>query len=338
MTVHAYAAVVAGGPLQPYEYEPGPLGPNEVDVRVTHSGICHTDVGMIDDDWGISRFPVVAGHETVGIVEAVGDAVDQTQVTVGQRVGVGAVAGACFRCEWCLSGRQHLCPHKDNLVQRGDRGGFAHHVRASDWRYVMPIPEGISSAQAAPLLCAGTTVFPPLLEHGVRPIDRVAVVGIGGLGHLAIQFLAKWGCEVTAISTSPDKEVDARRFGATGFVATREPGALRAAAGSFDFILSTVSADLPWDDYLDALRPQGKLCVVGVPANPIAVGPLTLLPAEKAIVGGVTGTPLRTRQMLEFAARHGIRTEVETYPVAQIEEAVDRVRHGKARYRAVLEL
>jgi uncharacterized zinc-type alcohol dehydrogenase-like protein len=338
MRVHAYAARTAGGPLQPYEYEAGPLGPNEVDVRVTHSGICHTDVGMIDDEWGVSRFPVVAGHETVGTVEAVGDAVDHDQIAVGQRVGVGAVAGACFRCEWCLSGRQNLCPDKDIVVQRGDRGGFAGHVRAGDWRYVMPIPDEIPSAQAAPLLCAGTTVFPPLLEHDVRPVDRVAVVGIGGLGHLAIQFLAKWGCAVTAISTSPEKEADARRFGATGFIATREPGALRAAAGSFDFILSTVSADLPWDDYLGALRPQGKLCVVGVPPGRIDVGPFSLLPGEKALVGGITGSPTQTRQMLEFAARHGIRTEVETYPVADIDHALDRVRRGRARYRAVLEL
>lgn len=338
MTVHAYAALRARGPLEAYEYDAGPLGPREVDVRVTHSGICHTDVSMIDDEFGVAPFPLVAGHETVGVVQAVGEEVDQGQVAVGQRVGVGAVAGACFRCEWCLSGRQNLCPGKDNVVQRGDRGGFADRVRASDWRYVMPIPDEIPSAQAAPLLCAGTTVFPPLLEHGVRPVDRVAVVGIGGLGHLALQFLAKWGCEVTAISTTPDKEADARRLGAAHFIASREPDALRAAAGSFDFVLSTVSADLPWDEYVAALRPQGTLCVVGVPPTPIAVHPLALIPAEKKVVGGVTGSVLRTRQMLAFAARHQVRTEIETYPMADIEHAVGRVRRGEARYRAVLEL
>ncbi|GAA1968318.1 NAD(P)-dependent alcohol dehydrogenase [Amycolatopsis minnesotensis] len=331
MKVHAFAADEAGGSLRPYEYETAPLGPNEVDVRVTHCGICHTDLGMIDDEWGFARFPVVAGHEVVGIVEAAGDAVDQSLLPIGLRVGVGGTAGSCFRCEWCLSGRQNLCPHKDDTVLRGDRGGFASHVRASDWRHVHPIPDEIPSAQAAPLLCAGTTVFPPLLAHGVRPIDRVAVVGIGGLGHLAIQFLAKWGCEVTAISTTPAKEADARRFGATDFIG--EPG-----ANSFDFILSTVSADLHWDDYLAALRPQGKLCIVGVPASPITAGALNLLPGEKTVVGGITGSPVTTRQMLDFAARHHIRPAVEAVPSADIDHALDRVRRGEARYRVVLEL
>lgn len=333
MRVHAYAADEAGGRLHPYEYEAAPLGPNEVDVRVTHCGVCHTDLGMIDDEWGFSRFPVVAGHEVVGLVEAVGSAVDRALLPVGLRVGVGGTAGSCFRCEWCLSGRQNLCPHKDDTVLRGDRGGFASHVRASDWRHVHPIPDEIPSAQAAPLLCAGTTVFPPLLEHGVRPIDRVAVVGVGGLGHLAIQFLAKWGCEVTAVSTTPAKEADARRFGATGFIS--EKGALRA--NSFDFVLSTVSADLPWDDYLAALRPQGKLCVVGVPSGPISTAALSLLPGEKAVVGGITGSPVRTRQMLEFAARHQVRAAVETVPATEVDRAIDRVRRGEARYRVVLE-
>ncbi|MGW4523892.1 NAD(P)-dependent alcohol dehydrogenase [Amycolatopsis sp. NPDC004378] len=337
MKVQAYAAHEAGGPLRPYEYEAGPLGPGEVDVRVTHGGICHTDLGMIDDEWGISRFPVVAGHEAVGVVEAVGDAVDQDVVAVGQRVGVGATAGSCFRCEWCVAGRTNLCPRKDDTVLRGDRGGFAGHVRASDWRHVHPIPDALRSEHAAPLLCAGTTVFSPLLDNDVRPTDRVAVVGIGGLGHLAVQFLAKWGCAVTAISTTPAKRADAERFGATGFLASGEPGALRDAAGSFDFVLSTVSADLPWDDYLGLLRPAGKLCVVGVPKRPVAFSPLSLLPGAKTIVGGIVGTAVQTRQMIAFAARHGIRPEVETFPVTDFDAAIDRVRQGRARYRAVVE-
>ncbi|MBP2336229.1 putative zinc-type alcohol dehydrogenase-like protein [Saccharothrix coeruleofusca] len=337
MKVRAYAAYEAGAGLRPYEYEAGPLGPDEVDVRVTHCGICHTDVGAIDNEWDYFSYPLVAGHEVVGVVEAVGEAVDQELLPIGRRVGVGAIAGSCFRCEWCLSGRQNLCPRKDDLVLRGVRGGFAHHVRAGDWRHVQPIPDAIPSAQAAPLLCAGATVFAPLLTHRVRPVDRVAVVGIGGLGHLAVQFLAKWGCEVTAISTTSDKEADARRFGATGFIATREEGALRAAANSFDFVLSTVSADLPWDDYLATLRPGGKLCVVGVPTGPIAVGPLGLLPGAKAVSGAIPGSPAQTRQMFDFAARHGIGAQAEVFPVARADEALDRVRRGQARYRAVLE-
>ncbi|MFD4637013.1 NAD(P)-dependent alcohol dehydrogenase [Lentzea sp. NPDC058436] len=335
MRVQAYAAHEAGGPLRPYEYDSGPLGANEVDVRVTHGGICHTDIGLLDDEFGISRFPVVAGHEAIGVVEAVGNAVEG--LSVGRRVGVGAIAGSCFHCEWCLRGETNLCPARDDTVMRGDRGAFAGHVRASDWRHVHPIPDAIPSAQAAPLLCAGTTVFSPLLVNGVRPTDRVAVVGIGGLGHLAIQFLAAWGCDVTAISTTPAKKADAERFGASGFIASGEEGALRAAAGSFDFVLCTVSANLPWDDYVGLLRPQGTLCVVGVPEQPIALSPMSLLPAAKRVVGGIVGSAAHTRQMLDFAARHDIRPVVETFGVAEFEKALGRVREGSTRYRAVVE-
>ncbi|MEV5746371.1 NAD(P)-dependent alcohol dehydrogenase [Actinoallomurus sp. NPDC052308] len=337
MTRRAYAVEQAGGPVRVHEYEPAPLGPLEVEVAVTHSGICHTDLGMIDDEWGISNFPVVAGHEAVGVVEALGDAVDRTRLAVGQRVGVGATAGSCFACEWCLSGRQQLCPAKDNVVVRGTGGAFASHVRVSDWRHVQPIPDVIASEHAGPFLCAGTTVFPPLLHHSVRPTDRVAVVGIGGLGHLAIQCLAKWGCHVTAISSTPGKSADARRFGAHDFVATNEGTGLDRVSNSFDFVLSTVSADLPWDAYLATLRPRGTLCVLGLPNGALTINPLSLLPGERTIVGGVTGSPTETRQMLDFATRHDIRPMVEVFPVTRMDEALDQVRHGRARYRAVLE-
>lgn len=336
MKVTAYAAKAPKGRLEPFEYDAGPLGPDEVDVAVTHCGICHTDVGMVDNEWGASKYPVVAGHEAVGTVAAVGANVEPGRVRVGQRVGVGAIAGACMCCEYCLAGRQNVCPQRDDTVMRGHRGGFASHVRASDWRFAHPIPDAIASEHAGPLLCAGTTVFAPLLRNGVKPTDRVAVVGIGGLGHLALQYLAKWGCEVTAISSSRDKEAEARELGAAHFLATKGTDELQKAAGSFDFILSTVSADLPWDDYLGALRPQGKLCVVGLPEKPIAVHAFSLLPAEKVIAGGIPGSPVETAQMLAFAARHGIKPIVETFPMAEADRALDHVRRGKARYRAVL--
>ena len=337
MTTRAYAVERPGGPVRPLEYEPAPLGPLEVEVAVTHCGVCHTDVGMIDDEWGVSAFPVVAGHEAIGEITALGAAVDRTRLSVGQRVGVGATAGACFACEWCLDGRQHLCPDKDNTAIRGTGGGFASHVRASDWRYAHPIPDAIPSAQAGPLLCAGTTVFTPLLRHGVRPTDHVAVVGVGGLGHLAIQFLAKWGCHVTAVSSTPGKEADARRFGAHDFVVAGDDGP-RRVAGAFDFVLSTVSAALPWDAYLRTLRPHGTLCVVGVPDEPLSIQAGGLLPGERSVAGGVTGPPAQIRVMLDFVARHGIRPAVETFPLARMDEALDHVRRGRARYRAVLEL
>lgn len=336
MQVTGLAAMSPRSAIQDYVYDAGALGPNEVDVAVTHCGICHTDVGMIDNEFGISQYPVVAGHEAAGVVTAIGAGVDTSRLRVGQRVGVGAISGACMHCEFCLAGRHNLCPRRDDTVMRGHRGGFASHVRASNWHFVYPLPDAIASEHAGPLFCAGTTVFAPILHYGVRPIDRVAVVGVGGLGHLALQFLDKWGCEVTAISSSPDKEQEARRFGASHFIATSNTDELQQAAGSFDFILSTVSADLPWDDYVAALRPQGTLCIVGVPNGPITLSPMGLLPAEKAVVGGIPGSPVETAEMLAFAARHDIRPMIETFPMAEIDRALDRVRGGRAHYRAVL--
>jgi uncharacterized zinc-type alcohol dehydrogenase-like protein len=291
---------------------------------------------MIDNEWGVSNYPVVAGHEIVGVVAEIGANVDPDYLRIGQRVGVGAISGSCMSCEWCEGGRQNVCAHRVDTVMRGHLGGFASHVRASNWRFVYPIPDAIASEHAGPLLCAGTTVFAPLLRNGVLPTYNVAVVGIGGLGHLALQYLCKWGCEVTAISSSSDKEAQARELGATHFIATGGTQELREASGSFDFILSTVSADLPWDQYLAALRPQGKLCIVGVPEGAITLNPFSLLPAEKVIAGGIPGSLVETKQMLAFTARHGIKPIVETFPMADANRALDHVRRGKARYRAVL--
>jgi uncharacterized zinc-type alcohol dehydrogenase-like protein len=336
MKITAYAAKVAKAPLEPFNYDAGPLGHNEVDVAVTHCGICHTDVGMIDNDFGVSSYPVVAGHEIVGTVAALGTNVDRKRLRVGQRVGVGAISGSCMSCEWCEGGKQNVCPSRVDTVMRGHLGGFASHVRASNWRFAHLIPDAIASEHAGPLLCAGTTVFAPLLRNSVMPTDRVAVVGIGGLGHLAVQYLAKWGCEVTAMSSSRDKEAEARELGAAHFIATRNTDDLKSAARSFDFIISTVSADLPWDEYLGALRPQGKLCIVGVPESSIAVSVFSLLPAEKVIMGGIPGSLVETAQMLAFTARHGIKPIVETFPMTDVNRALEHVRQGKARYRAVL--
>ena len=336
MKVTAFAARTAKGHLEPFEYDAGPLGPDEVDVAVTHCGVCHTDVGMVDNEWGISRYPVVAGHEAVGTVAAVGANVDPGRLPLGTRVGVGAIAGTCMGCEFCLAGRQNVCPKRDDTVMRGHRGGFASHVRASDWRFAHPIPDAIASEHAGPLLCAGATVFAPLLRHGVSPVDRVAVVGIGGLGHLAVQYAAKWGCEVMAISTSRNKEQEARSFGASHFIATKGTDELKRAAGRFDFILCTVSADLPWDEYAAALRPQGKLCIVGLPEKPIAFSTFSLLPAEKLVSGGVPASLVETTQMLDFTARQGIKPVVELFPMAEADRAVEHTRQGKARFRAVL--
>ncbi len=341
MTVHAYAAHSEHARLEPYAYDPGSLGPEEVDVAVTHCGICHTDAAMVDNEWGFSIYPVVPGHEVVGMVSAVGSNVDRTRLDVGRRVGVGALCGSCMRCEWCLSGRQHVCPQVVGTVMGGHRGGFATHVRVSNWQFAHAIPDAIASEHAGPLLCAGTTVFTPLLRYGVRPVDRVAVVGVGGLGHLALQYLAAWGCDVTAITSTPDKADQARGFGAAHVIATggrngRGTAELEQAAAQFDFILSTVSADLPWDRYVAALRPGGTLCVVGIPPHAVAVAPFGLIGGEKRVVGGQPGSLVETAQMLAFSARHGVTPAVELFPMAEADRALDHTRRGAARFRAVL--
>ncbi len=334
MQVKSHAATAAKQNLQPFQFDLGELGPDEVDVRVTHCGICHTDVAMVDNDWGMSQYPVVPGHEIAGTVAAVGSNVDR--LAIGQRVGVGALCGSCMKCEWCEGGAQHVCPQVKGTVIGEHKGGFASTVRVDNWQFAHPLPEGIASEHAGPLLCAGTTVFTPLIRYDVRPTDRVAIAGIGGLGHLAVQFLAKWGCEVTAISSTHDKEEQARRFGASHFIATKGTEDLAKAAKSFDFILSTISGDQPWDTYLAALRPKGKLCIVGIPDKPISYSPWSLIAGEKSVVGGQPGSIDETAQMLAFTAQHGIKPIIETFPMAEANAALDHTRQGKARYRAVL--
>jgi uncharacterized zinc-type alcohol dehydrogenase-like protein len=336
MLYRAYAAKHAKSQLEPFEYSPGELGPDEVEIAVSHCGICHTDAAMVDNDWGATRYPFVPGHEIAGTVSRVGFHVNPARIRVGQRVAMGAICGSCQSCEWCEAGKQNVCANRVDTVLRGHQGGFASHVRAANWRFVYPIPDAISSEHAGPLLCAGATVFAPLLRNNVRPIDRVAVVGIGGLGHLALQYFSKWGCDVTAITSSHDKDKQAREFGARHVIASKGGDELAKAAGSFDFILSTVSGDLPWDQYLAALRPQGKLCLVGLPEKAVSFSAFSLMTSERVIASGVPGSPVETMRMLEFTARHGIAPLVEVFPMSEANRALEHTRQGRARFRAVL--
>lgn len=332
MTVKGYAVKAAKGRLEPFEYEPGPLGPREVEVKVSHCGVCHSDIAMIDDDWGWSRYPLVPGHEVVGTVVAVGGEVGD-RLAVGTRVGVGWQCGSCGRCEWCHTGKEHLCAQNRPTIV-GHHGGWAETVRC-DLDFAVPLPEALPPEDAGPLMCAGTTVFTPMVHYGVAPWMRTAVLGVGGLGHLAVQFLAKMGCEVTAISSSHDKDDDTRKLGATHFLATKGTDELKKAANSFDFILSTVSADVPWGDYVAALRPQGRLVICGLPESDIRF-PVVPLLAERSVSGGSAGSPSDTARMLEFAARTGVRPMTEQFPIAEVNAAVERTRSGKVRFRAVL--
>ncbi|WNG43174.1 NAD(P)-dependent alcohol dehydrogenase [Archangium minus] len=333
-TFHGYAAPAAGKPLEPYSFEARPLGPGDVEIAISHCGICHSDLHLLNDDWKMSQFPLVAGHEIIGTVAQVGSAV--RGLTPGQRVGVGGQCGSCGTCEWCERGEENLCALQQPTCIPGP-GGFADRIRVNA-RFALPIPEALPSRDAAPLLCAGITVYSPLREAGIGAHSRVGIIGVGGLGHLAVQFARAMGAEVTAFSTSPDKETEARALGAQRFIAAREPSALGAVRGSFDFLLSTVTADLPWLDYVATLRPRGTLCFVGIPPSPLMLPALPLIFGNKKVSGSNTGSPSDIREMLEVAARNGIRARTETFPLKDINTAIGRVARNEVRYRAVLEL
>ena len=329
--IQGFAVHAAGAQLLPYRFDPGELKDDEVEVKISHCGVCYSDIHLIDNDWGFSKYPFIPGHEIVGTVTAVGSRVDAR--SVGQRVGVGWQAGSCGVCEWCRRGEEQLCP-KLAATCIGRNGGYAQCVRVN-WRFAVPVPEALESENVAPLLCAGITVYSPLRNFGVRPSSRVGVIGIGGLGHLALQFARAFGAEVTAFSTSRDKEAEARQLGAQHFVNTRDTGALKKVAGSFDLLLSTVNADQDWPGFISTLRPRGTLVFLGVPASPVAF-PVNAMLRYKAAAGSMIGSPSDLAEMLDVAARHNVKAITERFAMDKVNEAITRVKKNQVRYRAVL--
>lgn len=332
-TFTGWAATSAGAPLERFSYDPGPLGGEEVEVAVEYCGVCHSDQSLIDNDWGISQYPFVPGHEVIGSIVRVGEKV--LGLTVGQRVGIGWYKGSCMHCSSCIGGDQHLCGSAKPTVV-GSHGGFADRVRAH-WAWALPIPAGLDPAMAGPLLCAGSTVFNPLVEFGVKPTDRVGVIGIGGLGHLALRFLNRWGCEVTAFTSSLSKQDEARSLGAHNVVSSTDNNALKSIAGTLDFLMVTANANLDWTAILATLRGKGRINFVGIVPNAIPVHVFDLIPRQKTLSASPVGSPGTTATMLDFCTRHNIVPQVEMFPMSQVNEAVDHLRSGKARYRVVLD-
>lgn len=331
MTIHAYAAKDKTSKLERFEYDPGDLKPNEVEIDVDYCGICHSDLSMLQNDWGITQYPFVPGHEVVGKIAAVGSAV--AHLKAGQAVGLGWTAHSCMTCQQCTGGDQNLCSDAMGTIV-GRHGGFADKVRA-DAAWVFDLPDKMDAKSAGPLFCGGITVYNPLVQNQIQPGSKVGVVGIGGLGHLALQFCDKWGCEVTAFSTSKDKEDEARKLGADHFVSTRDDGALEALAGSFDLIIVTVNADLPWDAYINALAPKGVLHLVGA-AEKIEATVFPLIMAQRTITASPTGSPGTIKSMLNFCTLHGIEPMIETFDMKNVNDAMEHLRNGKPRYRIVL--
>ncbi len=331
-TINAYAATSAKGTLEPFSFDPGPLGPEEVEIKVSHCGICHSDLSMLENDWGMSKFPFVPGHEAVGTVIALGE--QAKGLKIGQRVGIGWTASSCLSCPECLSGNHNLCAQGQGTIV-GRHGGFADKLRAQ-WPWVRPLPDGLDMATTGPLLCGGITVFAPFLIHNISPTARVGVIGIGGLGHMALQFANKWGCEVHAFTTSDSKEEEAKKMGAHHVHNTKRDGALKSLAGSLDLIISTINVPLDVPGLLNTLAPKGRLHVQGAVLKPLQVPAMGLIMGQKEISGSPTGSPSALDQMLAFSARHGIAPVTETFPMTKVNDAMDHLRSGKARYRIVL--
>lgn len=331
-TAHGYAAHSVKGTLEPFEYELGELGAEDVEIAVSHCGICHSDLSMLDNEWGMTSYPFVPGHEAVGTVVAVGK--EAKGLKIGQRVGVGWSSGSCLSCPQCLSGNQHLCANNQGTIV-GRHGGFADRLRCQ-WTWARPLPDRLDPAKTGPLMCGGVTVFTPFLRYGIPPTARVGVIGIGGLGHMALLFASHWGCEVHAFTTSESKEAEARRLGAHHVHNTKKPDALKRIAGSLDLIISTINVPLDVPGLLDTLAPNGRLHVVGAVLEPLQVPAFGLIMGQKEMSGSPTGSPSTIDRMLEFSARHAIAPVTEAFPMSKVNDALEHLRAGKARYRIVL--
>jgi len=330
--IKGLAAHAAGAELLSFRYKVSELAPHEVEVKISHCGVCYSDVHLIDNDWGISKYPFIPGHEIVGTITGVGSAV--LDLKHGERVGIGWQADSCGICEWCRQGDEQLCA-KSQPTCVGRNGGYADAIRVNS-RFAVPVPDVLESENVAPLLCGGVTVYSPLRNYLARPFSRVGVIGIGGLGHLGLQFARAFGCEVTAFSTSVDKETEALELGAHHFVNTRDIAAVKKLSGSFDLILSTISADQDFQTFIGALRPKGTLVLLGASPTPIQIAGSSLIGADKAIAGSSTGSPRDLGEMLDIAARHNIKAITESFPMKKANEAIARLKKNQVRYRAVL--
>lgn len=330
--IKAYAALEPNGKLQSFEYDPGALASNEVEIAVQYCGVCHSDLSMINNEWGVSSYPLVPGHEVVGTVAAVGDQV--THVQVGDTVGLGWHSGYCMACHSCLSGHHNLCGTAESTIV-GHYGGFGDRVRARGVS-VIKLPEGMDLESAGPLFCGGITVFSPMFEFELKPTAKVAVIGIGGLGHLALQFLRAWGCEVTAFTSSGSKQKEALDLGAHHVLNSRDPEAIATAAGKFDYIISTVNLKLDWNLYISTLAPLGRIHFVGVVLEPLDLNLFPLIMGQHSVSASPVGSPAVIATMLEFAVRHNIKPVIEKFSFDQVNEAIAHLEKGDAHYRVVL--
>jgi uncharacterized zinc-type alcohol dehydrogenase-like protein len=336
MKISAYASFEKGLLLKPFQYHSATLKPTEVLVKVSYCGICHSDLHLIKDDWGANERPLVPGHEAVGEVIQVGKSVRKLKLK--QKVGVGWQNSSCGKCQHCKQAKEHLC-EKQQATCVGHHGGFANYLMV-DQNFAIPIPKNLKIEAVGPLLCGGITVFSPL-EKYLKPKKRtakVAVLGVGGLGHIAIKMACKMGYEVHALSRSKDKLKEVKTWGAKSIITYGEISESSQWQNSFDFILSTVPFDLPWQQILNLMAAEAELCFVGIPTEPIPVPAFNLVVGERKIVGSVIGSPAAIKRMLRFCSKHKIEPQVEVLPLAEVNQAMRRLEQNDVRYRFVLKM
>jgi alcohol dehydrogenase (NADP+) len=338
-----YAAPSTKAPLAPFNFERREPGPHDVVIAIKYCGICHSDIHQVRDEWGAGRFPMVPGHEIAGIVEHVGEAV--TTYKAGDRVGVGCFVDSCGLCDACKAGLEQFCYKGAAFTYNGtemDRttptyGGYAERIVVKD-DYVLRIPDNLPLDAAAPLLCAGITLYSPLRHWQTGPGKRVAIVGLGGLGHMGVKLAHAMGADVTVLSQSLRKEADGKRLGADHFYATSDPATFEKLAGSFDLIVNTVSATMDWGALLGLLKIDGTMVLVGLPEHDTPLDAGSLIRGRRSLAGSMIGGIAETQEMLDFCGKHNITADIETIPAEKINEAYERVLKSDVRYRFVIDI
>ncbi|MFC4605231.1 NAD(P)-dependent alcohol dehydrogenase [Rhodococcus kronopolitis] len=341
LTASAYAATSADAPLQKTAVRRRDLGPLDVLIEIKYAGICHSDIHTARNEWGGTHYPVVPGHEIAGIVAAVGGEV--TRHDVGDRVGVGCFVDSCGTCEACVSGDEQYCVARvvqtyNSRTADGEytMGGYSSHIVVTE-AFVLSVPDGLALDVAAPLLCAGITLYSPLRHWGAGPGKRVAIIGMGGLGHVGVKIAHALGAEVTVLSQTLSKQEDGLKFGASHYYATSDPATFKELRSRFDLILNTVSVNLDMDAYMSLLAINGALVELGLPEQPIEVRGFSLASNRRSLAGSMVGGIAETQEMLDFCAEHGIVAEIEVIAADEINDAFDRVVRSDVRYRFVID-
>jgi len=343
LTTAAYAARSAHTQLAPFSIERREPGPHDVLIDIAYCGVCHSDLHQVRDEWGGATFPMVPGHEIVGKVARVGKKVKKWKV--GDAVGVGCFVDSCRKCEACKKGEEQYCgpgmsPTYNGLEQDKKTltyGGYSTRITV-DEKYVLRIPKNLPLDKAAPLLCAGITTYSPLKHWKVKKGHKVGIIGLGGLGHMAVKLAKAMGAEVMVLSSSKSKEKDAKRLGAKSLVATSEPDTFTKLAGTFDLIINTVSAKLDWNQYLNLLKRDGTMVILGAPGEPVALSAFSFIMKRHRLTGSLIGGIKETQEMLNFCGKHNITSDIELIPIQKINEAYERMLKSDVRYRFVIDI